>query len=264
MKLIDISETSRMKLAISDVSVIKQSNLWSVCQHPDGRIYNGFLLIISGECVYEWEGGRAPIAAGSLIYLPKGSRHAAYAVERSIEFYRINFSLTDAEDGEEVVFSDTPLPITDDAPHRITELCEELCRLTLLPDAGLKSYALIAELLDYTYHAKGRVSESRISAAIEYVDNHATEEISVSLLADLSFLSEAHLFRLFKSQLGMSPIEYKNAIRIKKAESLLADRELSIAEIADLLGFENACYFSRIFKSRTGRSPIAYRKHILR
>ena len=52
MKLIDINETSKMKLAISDVSVIKQTNLWSVCQHPDGRIYNGFLLISSGECVY--------------------------------------------------------------------------------------------------------------------------------------------------------------------------------------------------------------------
>ena len=263
MKLIDINETSKMKLAISDVSVIKQTNLWSVCQHPDGRIYNGFLLISSGECVYEWEGGHAPIAAGSLIYLPKGSRHAAYASERSIEFYRINFSLTDAESGEEVLFSDSPLPITDSAPHRIFELCEELRRLTLLPDAGFKSHALIAELLDYTYRAKCRVSESRISAAVDYIDNHATEEIPVSLLADLCFLSEAHLFRLFKSQLGMSPIEYKNAIRIKKAESLLADRELSIAEIAEMLGFENACYFSRIFKSRTGRSPIAYRKYIV-
>ena len=49
-------------------------------------------------------------------------------------------------------------------------------------------------------------------------------------------------------------------VRVRKAEELLLDEECGVSEIADLLGFENACYFSRIFKKTTGLSPMDYRK----
>ena len=260
MKILDIKDAVGTSAAITNVSVIKQTNLWSVCHTPTGRIYNGFLLLLSGECVYEWGGQRTTLTAGSLIYLPKGSTHFVYAEERSIEFYRVNFSLVDVTDGEEIIFSRDPMLIGDTAPRNIVELCEELRRATLLPHSGFKSTSLIAELLEYVRHSMTRVTASRISAAVEYVNDHYTEEISVTELADICYLSEAHLFRLFKSELGMSPIDYKNSLRIKKAESLLCDPECSIAEIGEMLGFENACYFSRIFKAKTGLSPMSFRR----
>ena len=262
MKIIDLNGFSGIRYAISDVSVIKQTNLWSVCHNPAGRIYNGFLLLVSGECVYEWDGEAVKLSAGALIYLPKGSTHTVRAEERSIEFYRINFTLSDADDGEEIILSKTPVLISESVPRNIIELSEELRRATLLPrGAGFKSLSMLAEILDYARGSCGKISGGRIGEAIEYVNDHYTEEIPISLLADKCFISVAHLFRLFKESVGMSPIDYKNSLRIRKAESLLTDPDLSIGEIAEMLGFENACYFSRIFKKRTGLSPIQFRKN---
>ena len=100
----------------------------------------------------------------------------------------------------------------------------------------------------------------RIGSVIRYVESNYTENIEVSELSAMSYLSEAHLYRLFKQETGMSPVEYRNSLRIKKAQELLLDNECSIGEISSLVGFESACYFSRSFKKHTGMSPIEYRK----
>ena len=73
-------------------------------------------------------------------------------------------------------------------------------------------------------------------------------------------MSYSHLFRTFKQKFGMTPIEYKNALRIKKAKKMLCDFDLSVGEIAERLGFEGMCYFTRAFKKHVGVSPLNYRK----
>lgn len=259
MKTVDINSLSSIPYAISGVSVIRQTNSWSVCSHPEGRGYNGFVLLSGGECVYRWEGGEAQLTPGALIYLPKGARHSVTAPERTLDLYRINLTVTDAAGGEEIVFSELPSLITDEAPKNIFDISEELRKLTLLPEGGFRCVSLVCELLEFVSRQGKRSTSSRISAAVEYVNNHFTEDISVGHLAELCYLSEAHLFRLFKSELGMSPIDYKNSLRIRQAKLLLPDTEISVGEIADMLGFDNACYFSRIFKARTGTSPLEYR-----
>ena len=261
MKVIDINEITSIPHAISGISVIRQTNSWSVCSHPDGRGYNGFVLIAGGECVYSWDERCVTLRPGSLIYLPKGARHSVTAPERTLDLYRINLTVTDALDGEEIVFRHEPYLVSDSAPKGLFDISEELCRITMHPDASFRSTALICELLDFCARQGKSRSVTRIGAAIDYINNHFTEEISVSHLSELCFLSEAHLYRLFKDELKMSPIEYKNSLRIRRAQLLLPDTELSIGEIADMLGFDNACYFSRIFKSRTGISPLEYRKN---
>ena len=259
MKVKDIFDLSTLNYAISSVSVIRQTNSWSVCSHPDGRGYNGFVLLSGGECVYRWEGGEAHLTPGALIYLPKGARHSVTAPERTLDLYRINLTVTDATDGEEIVFSSLPHIVTDSAPKNIFDISEELRRITLLQGNSFRSVSLICELLEYVCRQEKHGAPTRIKAAVEYINNHFTEEISVRYLAELCYLSEAHLFRLFKGELGMSPIEYKNSLRIRRAKLLLPDTEITIGEIAEMLGFDNACYFSRIFKAHTGSSPIEYR-----
>ena len=259
MKTVGIKDILDKKYGITDIAVIKQTNLWSNFSLPEGRIYNGFLLILSGECTYSWAGGGARLRSGDLIYLPKGSRHTVTAPERSIEFYRINFSMNDVSDGEEIVFSQLPQLICRDTPKNLFDICEELRRATLIPGAGFRRLSLVAQILDFVFRTVDRTNLGRLGSALEYINNHYTEEIEVSELAERCFMSEAHLFRLFKKDVGMSPIEYKNHLRIRKAETLLLDPDLGIGEIAALLGFENACYFSRLFKNQTGISPMRYR-----
>ncbi len=261
MKTVAFSDIFTMKLAFTDISVIYQTNNWSVCNNTDGRKMNGFLLVDRGCCKYIWQNGKAELQRGALIYLPKGSRHLVEAEERSLNFYRINFTITDLADGEEVVLCEEPWPVMKDASKGVFGICEDMLRATLSEGGTFRSLSLLAELLDLVGHTVKRSFNGRIGAAIEYIEGHYTEEADIAELASMCYISEAHLFRLFKSEIGMSPVEYKNALRIRKAEELLLDRECSITEISTLLGFENACYFSRVFKKIIGMSPLEYRKN---
>lgn len=260
MKKIELHKISGMRFAISDISVIYQTNLWNVCHHPSGRIYNGFLLFDGGECDVIYGNEQIHIGAGALLYLPTGSTHKVIAPERSLHFYRINFTMTDLSDGEHIVFSDEPILISADTPRSIFSLSAEMCKNTLIENGIFKNLSAMSEILDYMRHVIKKNDSRKISDAIYYVENHYTEDIDVDYLASMSYLSRAQLFRLFKKEVGMSPIEYKNSLRLKKAEELLAFHDCTVSEISELVGFENCCYFSRAFKAHTGLSPLEYRK----
>lgn len=67
-----------------------------------------------------------------------------------------------------------------------------------------------------------------------------------------------YLRKLFKKEVGVSPLEYMTALRMKSAETLLTamwTNEYSVTEIAQMCGFEDALYFSRVFKKYYGCSP---------
>ena len=62
--------------------------------------------------------------------------------------------------------------------------------------------------------------------------------------------------------MGMTPMQYITSIRMTKAKELLETTDLTINEIGDLIGYQNALYFSRIFKKTVGTAPTAYRQSI--
>lgn len=73
-----------------------------------------------------------------------------------------------------------------------------------------------------------------------------------------------YLRKLFKKEMGITPLEYMTSLRMKKAEIMLTTmwgNDYSISEIAELCGFDDALYFSRVFKKYFGKSPTAFAKN---
>jgi YesN/AraC family two-component response regulator len=66
--------------------------------------------------------------------------------------------------------------------------------------------------------------------------------------------------KLFKQETGESPINYLIKIRMEKAKELLVKEELSVKEIANSVGYQDAYHFSKLFKKYTGNSPSDYIK----
>ena len=264
MKRVAFSQIHSMNFAITDISVIYQTPTWTtlgtLSDLPQPRKLNGFLLVDKGECLYEWLGGSSKLEHGGLIYLPSGGHRRITVTKREFSFYRICFTVTDLSDGESVVFEKTPCVVMGDAGQALFDLCNRLTVSTLSKANAFRSLSLLSELFALLDKTVNRNEKSRIAPALDHIERHYTEEIEIEQLAQKCFVSQAHLFRLFKEEVGASPIRYRNRLRVERAKVLFRDGECSVGEISSMLGFESIYYFSRVFKSLTGLSPMEYRQ----
>lgn len=80
-----------------------------------------------------------------------------------------------------------------------------------------------------------------------------------ALLARMGYSYE-HLARVFRGQYGLSPVGYLHSIRIERAKHLLWQTELTVAAVADKVGYSDSVYFTRLFKRHTGISPARFRQ----
>lgn len=100
----------------------------------------------------------------------------------------------------------------------------------------------------------------RLGEALIYINENLTNKITLSSLAAGLRMSKYHFSRYFRKFVGMSPMKYVNSVRIKRAKQLLAREDLTITEIAHLVGYDGLNGLLRNFKKETGRTPTEVRK----
>ncbi|UVI29328.1 AraC family transcriptional regulator [Paenibacillus spongiae] len=104
----------------------------------------------------------------------------------------------------------------------------------------------------------------RFQPVFDYMEKHLAEKIKVTRLAELMYLSTSHFHKEFKQAFQVSPMQYIQAQRLKKAQYLLATTDLTMGEIANRVGYDQAYPFIRFFKSMYGSSPGKYKKGLPR
>lgn len=102
----------------------------------------------------------------------------------------------------------------------------------------------------------------RLSPLLDWLEDHFAQTILVETLAERAHMSRSTLERLFVKCVGTSPLNYVIELRIRKAELLLRDTDLAVAEVAAAVGIENARYLTRLFRQHLGCGPSAYRDQI--
>lgn len=107
--------------------------------------------------------------------------------------------------------------------------------------------------------AKEQVSEE-ILQATAYIADHIYEDILLEQLAAKTKLSLSALNQRFQREVGTSPREYINLMKIEKAKELLADSNKTVTEIAFDLSFSSSNYFAFVFHKLTGQPPTAFRQ----
>lgn len=93
----------------------------------------------------------------------------------------------------------------------------------------------------------------------KYIAMNIEEEFSVEELAEMVYLSPAHLSRLFKKKHNMTLSSYITEQRMKIAVKLLETTDMSLAAISAKSGYSNYSYFTTIFKKTYGKTPRDYR-----
>lgn len=127
----------------------------------------------------------------------------------------------------------------------------------------VESRGIVFQLLSRFFkqgQSKIEMEDNRIAKTVLYIRKHLNEAIELEKLAEISCLSKDHFIRLFKKELGTTPLQYINQKKIEKAQLLLITEELAVKEIAFQLAFDDYSYFSRLFKKTTGVTPQEYRR----
>lgn len=97
-----------------------------------------------------------------------------------------------------------------------------------------------------------------IDQAMQAVSANIRGKYTVPELAAAVNVSQTHLTNLFQRYLGMSPAKYITRIRVEECKQLLSSGELSVGEIAELMGYSSIPHFCKQFRQWTGSSPAGY------
>lgn len=99
-----------------------------------------------------------------------------------------------------------------------------------------------------------------VYAVSDYISAHFQEEITLERLAEEFYVSKSYLSRSFKEVVGFGFKEYVNILRIRLAQEMLEDSNLTISEISEMVGFDTASYFGQVFQKHLAISPSQYRR----
>jgi AraC family transcriptional regulator len=119
-------------------------------------------------------------------------------------------------------------------------------------------------LLDRCHGEAARRARIRDSApvrrAMEFIDAHLTEALTLRAIAEAAGVHETHLARVFRQRTGITAGEYARRRRIAHAERALRTERTSASAIAIRLGFADLAHFSRTFRRVVGVSPTEFRR----
>ena len=100
----------------------------------------------------------------------------------------------------------------------------------------------------------------QVGDAIQLFHTHFREPFCLQEYAEQCHISACWFARIFRREMGISPVQYLTDVRLNKAKELLASSSCTVGEIAEWVGYPNQLYFSRIFRKRVGVPPTEYRR----
>jgi len=231
--------------------------------------YN-LIFVTRGRVTWVLEEKPIPLRPGDLLFVRPGVRHRAHSQTRRITLSSIHVEAT-LPGGRDVFGLLLP-------PH-CRSVCAG-CRLDLYLRAasdewdrrdhaltvlmlGNWSRLIVAELLLYDAGQRTlgqRPLDPLVSEVLDELNRRLNRPTELAELAAWSGYSPQHLNRVFRGELGVTPLQYLMRMRLEHAAALLADGRLTVRAVGARMGFGDPYYFSRLFKQHFGVSPDAYRR----
>ena len=256
--IISFKKLSENEFSLSKINVIRQKPLYRTLSVKK-RNCNGLLFCTKGECVYEFSNEKITFTPGSVIYLPYESKHVLKVLSNEVEFFRLDFTIRVR--GEVVLFSNYPIKITDAFTKDCLETVNQLENLCLYSNDNILKMQKLLYIFDCLRKGGKREKKGKIYDASVYISEHFAEPLNCNELAKLCYLSTSQFYNLFTKQFKKTPLQYRDDLIIEKAKILLKLEEITVSEIAEILGFVDVAYFSRFFKKHVGISPSNFSKN---
>ncbi len=228
-----------------------------------GRPRHGFLYIWSGEARFFEKGKRTvSVKNGELLYIPKGAKYKMQYSAVNTTFVLVNLEMI-GDGGEDLSLFDRITVVgRDDHGKRIAGVMAkfEMSSVSQSPAAVLRRKELVYRLLSMVYEEgfplfTDQQRYPQIFKGALLLKQSYLENIPITALAEVCNVSVSSFRSLFHKQYGMSPVQYRNRLRINRAQELLSEGSCTVTEACFASGFENVGYFCRYYKRVTGESP---------
>ena len=230
------------------------------------RPCHNIVFMLEGKCTIQANDTTIQLKQGDILFIPKNTTYKSqwYATPKTV-FHSLHFSFHPKNDM--LANHNIPIQLLDNTHfHDLYRLLKDIEQYQFSKNAD--SFLAIAAFYGICgkLFSKIKISETKpfnktLSPAIAYIHQNYKRQFTVEYLANLCFLSPSRFYYLFKKQIGVSPIVYKNKISVQNsAQELLSNKELSIKEIAQKHGFSSPIYFERLFRNVMGKTPSQYRK----
>lgn len=275
------TEDRILKVADFSISKASRQDIRYICDshyHDSYEIY----YLVSGTRRQFVDHKIYDIRKGDLILIPSRVIHKTTAIDKNKHTrYLLSFSKEFARDicgnlGDALlreVFSVVKVTVPEAQREYVLELFERISRENAAsatdPVAFLMAKTCISQLLVYIYRcnrnitAEERVeaiSEEKIQQAAKYISDHYSQNLTLAEVAGQAYMSQTYFSKKFKKVTGLNFREYLLSVRIRAADELMLQSDLSVGEVAGICGFSDANYFGDVFKKIKGISPMKYRK----
>lgn len=223
-----------------------------------GYPFVGIGILTCGSAVFTAQNGmKIELSEGEAIYIPKGQLYYSdWTGSPDICFYSISFDyLGQSGDAhyyplQKFSYSDKLLRLITEAYRLLNSQDEDDAYLAIS-----RFYEIYPEIKASLSLARHNTSYLEIMGAVNYIEQNCTTDFAVGTLAKMCNMSESKFYASFKLGTGYSPTEYKNRVRVMRAEQMLTQNSCSIEYICEQLNFCSPAYFRRVFKQHTGMLP---------
>lgn len=104
------------------------------------------------------------------------------------------------------------------------------------------------------------IAPLKLKRVLDYIDANLGEPVDLDMMASVAGLSRFYFGSVFKRATGRSPYQHLLYRRVARAQTLIAQSELSLRDVAGASGFSSPAHFSSAFRRETGLSPTRYRE----
>lgn len=234
-----------------------------ICR-PQGRSDWLLFYIAKGRESFFLDKKRVAEAGAFIIFAPNEKQHHINESSKTSEFYYVHFQCDSLPDG---ISLNTSQIYSFEHHNRTSAIFEEIIEETLQkrPHYEILCISRLLQLLSIIQREAAQLDYSSdkqlrsVANAIAHMKINCESNLRLEDYAAMCFMSKYHFARVFKQVTGVTPLDYRNEIRIESAKELLQNGFLSVNEISESLGYSSPAYFSDIFKKCVGVSPRKFR-----